>query len=257
MTPPRRRVVIADDEPLARERLRMLLAAHPDHEVVAECAHGEEALDAITRLTPDLVLLDIRMPALTGLEVADALERRTEAVPAIVFVTAFDDHAIEAFEAGALDYLLKPVDRERLARALDRAAARPRATVPGLDPALRAVLETLRAERAYPRRFAVRDAHGGTYFVRADEIEWVDAQGNYVRLHARGQQHLVRDTMQAFEEKLDPRTFVRIHRSAIVNVDQVQRIEPYARGEHVVTMRDGSRLRTSRAHGARLDELLR
>ena len=254
------RVVVADDEPLARERLRMLLAAHPAHEVVAECEDGAQAVEAIATLAPDLVLLDIRMPALSGIEVVEALAAGDGPAPAVVFVTAYDEYALRAFEVSALDYLLKPVDQERLDRALAKAARRPAAPDgsdgPALDPALRTFLETLRAERAYPARFLVRDAKG-LYFVRADEVEWVDAQGNYVALHARGRVHLVRDTMRAFEAKLDPTRFVRVHRSAIVNLDHVQRLEPHAHGEYVITLRDGTRLTSSRAHGTRLHALLR
>jgi two-component system LytT family response regulator len=261
---PSRRVILADDEPLARERLRMLLAAHPAYEVVAECEDGAQAASAIVEQRPDLVFLDIRMPELSGIEVADALREAgidSGHQPAVVFVTAYSEYALQAFDVHALDYLLKPVDRERLARALDHVEARlgaPSApTDETLDAPLRAFLETLRAERAHPARFLVRDARGGLYFVRADEIDWVDAQGNYVRLHAGGRAHLVRDTMKAFEAKLDPATFVRVHRSAIVNLDRVQRLEPYAHGEYVITLRDGTRLRTSRAHSGRLQELLR
>ena len=179
-------------------------------------------------------------------------------MPAIVFVTAFEQYALKAIEVAALDYLLKPVDRERLDRALARAEERlARAPADGIDPGLRAFLEQLRAERAWPRRFLVRDAKGGLYFVGADEIDWVDAEGNYVGLWAAGRKHLVRDTMKALEAKLDPARFVRVHRSAIVNLDRVQRIEPWAHGEYVLTLRDGTKLRTSRAHGARFAELLR
>jgi two-component system, LytTR family, response regulator len=264
------RVLIADDEPLARERLRMLLAEWPEFEVVAECEHGAEAVEAILSLGPDLVFLDIRMPELDGIEVAAVLAEeaaRGVAPPVIVFVTAFDEYALRAFEVNARDYLTKPVDRERLGRALQRAAetlARassgspsPDAGAAGLDPALVSFLEGLRRERAYPVRFLVRDARGGLYFVRADDIEWVEAEENYVRLHAGGRSHLVRDTMRGFREKLDPARFVRVHRSAIVNVDRIARVEPYARGEYTLTLADGTRLTSSRAHSDDLRRLLR
>jgi two-component system LytT family response regulator len=193
------------------------------------------------------------MPALDGLEVAMALGERA---PAVVFVTAFHEFAVRAFEVSAVDYLLKPVDRERFERALERAETRLAADAPvALDPALRQFLETLRADRAYPKRFLVRSARGH-YFVRADEIEWVDAQENYVRLHAGGRAHLVRETMTALEARLNPETFVRVHRSAIVNIDRVERIEPHLRGEYLITLRDGTRITSSRAHSARLRELL-
>ncbi|HXE57804.1 MAG TPA: LytTR family DNA-binding domain-containing protein [Gemmatimonadales bacterium] len=255
-----RRVVIADDEPFARERLRMLLAPHDGWTVVAECEHGAEAVEAILRERPDLVFLDVRMPELSGLEVAEALEARLRGsarVPAVVFVTAHEEFALKAFEVRALDYLLKPVDAGRLARTLERVAERlDGAPAAALDAGLREVLAALDPSAAYPRRFLVRGVRGELYFVRAADIDWAEARGNYVRLHAGGQAHLVRDTMQAFEAKLDPATFVRVHRSAIVNLDHVRKLEPYARGEYVVTLRDGTRLRTSRVHGARLHALL-
>ena len=256
------RVVIADDEPLARERIASLLAGRAGYDVVAECEDGAQAVDAILARRPDLVFLDIKMPALDGLEVVEALGGALgDAPPEVVFVTAFDEFALRAFEVSAADYLLKPVDRERLDRALARVEARLTARRQGgapapLDPALRDFLQRLRDERAYPARFLVRASHG-LYFVRAAEVEWVDAAGNYVRLHARGKAHLVRDTMRAFEAKLDPTTFVRVHRSAIVNLDHVQRLEPHAHGEYVITLRDGTRLTSSKAHGTRLHALVR
>jgi two-component system LytT family response regulator len=247
-----RRVLIADDEPLARERMRMLLAGRAGYEIVAECEDGIQAADRIAADRPDVVFLDINMPALDGLEVAEALG---DGAPAVVFVTAFHEFAVRAFEVSAVDYLLKPVDRERLERALARAEARLAAGTSLTLDSVREFLATLRAERAYPRRFLVRSSRGH-HFVRADEIDWVDAQGNYVRVHAGGRSHMLRDTMTAFEAKLDPDTFVRVHRSAIVNVDRIERIEPYARGEYLLTLRDGTRLTSSRAHSVRLHELL-
>lgn len=258
------RVLIADDEPLARERLRMLLAERPELEIVGEAEDGAAAVEAILRERPDVVFLDIRMPELDGIEVARVLAAEAEggaSPPVIVFVTAFDEYALRAFEVNARDYLTKPVDRERLGEALDRALAamksRSDASRSALDPSLVAFLESLRRERAFPVRFLVRDARGGLYFVRADDIEWVEAEENYVRLHACGRSHLVRDTMTAFREKLDPARFVRVHRSAIVHVDRIARVEPYARGEYTLTLLDGTKLTSSRAHSDDLRRLLR
>jgi two-component system LytT family response regulator len=264
-----RRVVLADDEPLARERLRMLLAAHPGWRVAGEAEDGASAVRAILEARPDLVFLDIRMPELSGIEVVDALDAAAEEhqapLPAIVFVTAHDEYAVRAFEQRALDYLLKPVDAPRMARALarveERLAAAPAAGTPAAAPdvgvQLRELLAALGTTPAWPRRFVVRDAKGGLYFVRAADVEWVEAQENYVALHAGGRVHLVRDTMKRFEAKLDPDVFVRVHRSAIVSLDHVARLEPYAHGEYTIVLRDGTRLRTSKAHGARLLALLR
>jgi two-component system LytT family response regulator len=197
------------------------------------------------------------MPGLNGIEVAQALDAEDRAAPVIVFVTAHDEFAIAAFDVSAADYLLKPVDRERFDRALERVEARlGAARESGLDPALRTVLEKLQAQRSYPRRFLVR-ATKGYYFVKTDDVEWVDAQGNYMRLHAGGKAHMVRATMKGFEQQLDPERFVRVHRSAIVAVDCVERIEPHEHGEYRVTLRDGTKLTSSRAHSEALRRLLR
>lgn len=255
-----RRVVIADDEPFARERLRMLLQAHPAWTIVAECEHGLGAVDAIVAHQPDLVFLDIRMPELDGIEVVQALDAQPNGgrtrIPAIVFVTAHESYAVKAFEVRALDYLLKPVDPERLARTIDVIERRFADGHPTYEREMRAFLTALREGQGYPRRFLVRDSRGGLYFVRADEIEWVEARENYVRLHGGGRTHLIRDTMRSFEAKLDPATFVRAHRSAIVSLDHVRRLEPYARGEYLVVLKDGTQLRTSRTYGAKLHALL-
>jgi len=262
------RIVIADDEPLARQRIRSLLDDRDDLKIVGEARDGAEAVDMIMREQPDIVFLDVKMPELDGFEVIAALEAMREPgsatgdaapTPAVIFVTAFGEFAVKAFEVRALDYLLKPFDRARLERALESASAR-RARVgerqsPSLDPALRELLAMLRSEHAHDERFLIRSGHR-MYFVAAGDIEWADAAGNYVRLHAGGRAHLYRDTMKAIEGRLDPRRFVRIHRSAIVNIDRVAQIEPYVHGEYVVTMRDGTRLTSSRAHNAGLRALL-
>lgn len=256
------RIVIADDEPLARQRIRSLLEDRRDVAIAAEARDGGEAVDMILRERPDVVFLDVKMPELDGFEVIAALDEMSQAdaeaetssfSPAIVFVTAFGEFAVKAFEVRALDYLLKPFDRARLDRALESAAAR--RVTGGAAPALRELLAMLRTEQRREERFLIRSGHR-MYFVLASDIDWADAAGNYVRLHANGRAHLHRDTMKAIESKLDPRRFVRIHRSAIVNIDRIAQIEPYVHGEYVVTMRDGTRLTSSRAHSAGLRALL-
>jgi len=256
------RIVITDDEPLARQRIRSLLEDRRDVTIVGEARDGAEAVDVILRERPDVVFLDVKMPELDGFEVIAALEEMSHAdaeaaassvSPAIIFVTAFGEFAVKAFEVRALDYLLKPFDRARLDRALESAAAR-RAT-PAASPALRELLGMLRSEERREQRFLIRSGHR-MYFVLASDIDWADAAGNYVRLHAQGRAHLHRDTMKALETRLDPQRFVRIHRSAIVNIDRIAQIEPYVHGEYVVTMRDGTRLTSSRAHSAGLRALL-
>jgi len=264
------RIVIADDEPLARQRIRSLLEDRRDVMIVGEARDGAEAVDVILRERPDVVFLDVKMPELDGFEVIAALEEMsqpdaeagaTSSSPAIVFVTAFGEFAVKAFEVRALDYLLKPFDRARLDRALESAATRrakratDRSGSTPFDPALRELLAMLRSEERREERFLIRSGHR-MYFVLASDIDWADAAGNYVRLHAQGRAHLHRDTMKALESRLDPRRFVRIHRSAIVNIDRIAQIEPYVHGEYVVTMRDGTRLTSSRAHSAGLRALL-
>ncbi|MEP6733694.1 MAG: LytTR family DNA-binding domain-containing protein [bacterium] len=259
------RVLIADDEPPARVRVRAMLASHPTYEIISEVGDGAAAVDVMLSERPDIVFLDIRMPELDGFEVIDALISASGAMPAIVFVTAYDAFAVKAFEVGALDYLLKPFDQPRFDRALESAAERIelRALRAAggteamlVDPGIDSFLRTVRSQRARPSRFLVRRGRQ-MQFVRAEEIDWLDAQGNYVRLHIGGRAHLLRDTMTAMETKLDPVQFVRVHRSAIVNIDRVAHIEPHVHGEFEVTMRDGARLTTSAAHSAKLRALLR
>lgn len=250
-------VVIADDEPLARERLRGMLATRAECRVVAECRNGAEARDAIEKLRPDIVLLDIRMPALDGIEVAEAI---TQNHSAIIFVTAHDEYALRAFDVNALDYVLKPVDQDRLDRAINRAEERrgeaSAAGAIGIDPGLLDFLETLRAERSYPSRFLIRSAKD-LYFVRVEEIEWADAQGNYVRLHSGGKHHMLRRSFNDFEGSLDPNRFLRVHRSTIVNLAQVSRLEPHGHGEYILTLKNGVRITTSRTYADRLAPILK
>jgi two-component system LytT family response regulator len=248
------RAVIVDDEPLARERIRTLLADYPDWTLAAECGDGLEAVAAIERERPDLVFLDIQMPELDGFEVLDALGPGS--APAIIFVTAFDEFALRAFEVSAVDYLLKPIDSSRFQQALDRARGRLGARVQEANLQFEQLVQLWRTRQNLATRFVVRD--GGTIsFVKVQDVDWIDAAGNYVRLHAAGREHLVRDTMKAVEARLDPAVFVRVHRSAIVNIDRVSALEPYFHGEYVVIMRDGARLTSSRSHSERLRSLLK
>ncbi len=246
------RVVLADDEPLARERLRTLLAARTDCILAGESADGADAVAVIAAERPDLVLLDVQMPELDGFEVLEALP--PDLRPAIVFVTAYDEYAVRAFDVSAVDYLLKPVEPARFTAALDRAAARRGPTAAGPD--FSALLAEVRALRGPARRFVVRDGHR-IRFIATDDVDWIDAAGNYVRLHVAGHSHLLRETMKSVEARLDPERFVRVHRSAIVNLERVVSMEPYFHGEYVLTLRDGTRLNSSRSQGARLRALVR
>ena len=244
------RTVIVDDEDLARERIQALLEEQPDIEIVGVCADGTTAIETIDREHPDLVFLDVQMPGMDGFEVVENLDR--EHVPAIVFVTAYDGHALRAFEINALDFLLKPFDQSRFEKALERARAqlsRDRNSL--IDARLVSLLEGLHEERKYPERLIVKSG-GRVFFVRTEDIDWVEASGNYVKIHAKGEAHLIRESMKNMETKLDAKTFVRIHRSAIVNIDRIKELEPWFHGEYVVIMRDGTRLTASRVFSERL-----
>jgi two-component system LytT family response regulator len=247
------RAVIADDEPLARERVRGFLAAFPQVQVVRECGDGAQAAQALRELRPDLVFLDVQMPELDGFGVLEAV--RGQAAPAVIFVTAHDRYALRAFDVHAADYLLKPFSRARFGQAVERVLAR---GADAREAAARQVAELLDHLRggAGEERIAVRTDRG-VHFVRAAEIDWVEAEGNYVRLHARGQRHLLREPLHRMLARLDPRRFVRVHRSAAVNLDRVRRLEPWFHGEFEVVLEDGTRLRSSRTFSGRLRELIR
>lgn len=246
--------VIVDDEPLARERIRTLLTDYPEWVVAAECGDGLDAVQAIGREQPDLVFLDIQMPELDGFEVLEALG--PSSAPAIIFITAFDEFALRAFEVSAVDYLLKPIDPSHFQQALGRARARLGQTPRDPSLQLEQLMRFWREQQGLASRFVVRDG-GKISFVKVKDVDWIDAAGNYIRLHADGRVYLVRDTMKAVEARLDPAFFIRVHRSAIVNIDRVSALEPYFHGEYVVIMRDGSKLTSSRSHSERLRALLK
>ncbi len=251
------RTVIADDEAPGRRTLRLLLRGDPDVDVVAECASGPETVAAVRAEQPDLVFLDIQMPGATGFEVLDAL--RGEASPRVVFVTAHGEHALRAFDVAAVDYVLKPFDDDRFARALERAkeAVRERQAL-ALAQRLGALVARPEPPAASERpleRIAVRD-RGNVHLVPAEEIDWIGAQDYYAELHAGAQSYLVREPLRSLERRLDPRCFARIHRAAIVNVKRVRTLEPTTHGEWTVVLRDGQRLRLSRSHRESLDALL-
>lgn len=234
------RALIADDEPVARRGLRVLLAEQPGVTVVGEAATGEAALVAVRELRPDLLFLDVQMPALDGFGVLAGLP--VAARPAVVFTTAFEQYALPAFEASALDYLLKPFDAARLERALRRVRAHLRGAAPPSGGPVR-------------ERFVLR-AREGVVFVAHDTVEWLESWGNYVRLHAAGRHYLLRETTAAVEATLDPALFVRISRSVIVNAACVRCIVPRANGQLEVGLASGARLRASRRHAAAVRRFL-
>ncbi len=246
------RVLIVDDESWARRRLAAFLQSVGDVQVVGECGNGAEAVEAIRDLAPDLAFLDVQMPEFNGFEVLQSIG--PDRMPLVVFATAYDDYAVRAFEAHALDYLLKPFGEERLRQAVVRAReelGRKRVWAGGLE----ALVLELRRERRYLRRLVVK-AGGRVIFLRAADVDWFEAAGNYVTLHVGTVQHLIRDTVGALETKLDPELFVRIHRSTIVNLDRVRELSPWFRGEQMITLKDGTSLAVGRAFRRRLQRFV-
>ena len=246
------RALVVDDETLARQRIRHLLRRSTDIEVVGECADGLEAVKAVETLAPDLVFLDIQMPELDGFGVVEAVG--PERMPPTLFITAYDQHALRAFEVHAVDYLLKPFSPERFHQALERARrwCRPAASE---GPDLEALLASLRPERPWADRLLVRqgDRH---LLVKTETVQWIEAEDNYVRLHVEGTSHLVRQTMAGLLARLDPAQFRRIHRSAIVNLDCIKEFQPWTGGDQLVIMRDGTRLTLSRTYRDQFGEWL-
>jgi len=266
------RVLIVDDERLPRQRLLRLLEEVPNTECVGECANGRSTVEAIESLLPDLVLLDVRMPGMGGLEVARAL---TGHVPFVIFVTAFDEYALSAFEVHAIDYLLKPVERERFVAAVERARVLVSSTSAAQrhERLLALLKEDAQADdgadahsslgdptappvagdsAVFPRRFLVK-GDGQMYFVAVDDIDWIEAYGNYVRLHVGKGVHLIRETLGNIERKLDPTRVARVHRSSVVNLDRVARMDLWGAGDYVVLLKDGTKLKLSRWYRSRIE----
>jgi len=245
------RIVIVDDEPLARAVVREYLGAHTGVEVVAECGNGFEAVKAVTELSPDLVFLDVQMPKLSGFEVLELLGRDV----AVIFTTAYDQYALRAFEVHAVDYLLKPFGEERFAEALSRARERLRAKAQGgPDVQMEALTDAVRSKGPL-ERVLIRDG-AQVHVLPVDRIDYVEAQDDYVCFVADGRQYLKDQTLAAVEGLLDPARFVRIHRSYLLNIERIARVELYAKDSRVAILRDGRRLPVSRAGYARLAKLL-
>jgi two-component system LytT family response regulator len=241
------RVLVVDDEPLAREGMRLLLADEPAVTQVAEARNGAEAVAAIRAQRPDLLLLDVQMPAMDGFDVLRELG--PEHMPPVIFVTAHDQYAIRAFEVNAIDYLLKPVTRERFQLALAR--MRERGITQGESQHFHALLQQLAAPPKFLTRVALRSA-GRISFVGVDDVLYVQAAENYVQLHLKNSRHLLHVPIATLEASLDPQMFLRIHRSMIVNVKQVQELETGAHGEYIVVLKGGARLQSSRSYHDRI-----
>jgi len=248
------RILVVDDEPPARRKLIGFLQAEDDVEVVGEAGSGPEALEAIVALRPDAVFLDVQMPEMDGFEVLQAID--ADRRPAVIFATAYDRFALRAFEVSALDYLLKPFDRGRLRQSLDR--LRSQLTGTGeLTSKLDRLLGHLHRERRWAQRIMVR-SQGRVIFVSVSEIDWIESAANYVELHVGRRSHLLRETLRTLEERLDPTRFVRVHRSAIVNIDRVREIHPFAKNDFVVVLEGQAgevRVRMSRRYRDNLERL--
>jgi two-component system, LytTR family, response regulator len=248
------RALIVDDEPLARQRIRTLLEKDSEVEVIDECGDGRAALAAIQEYRPDLVFLDVQMPVLDGFGVIEELGGAL--MPAVIFVTAHDRFALRAFEVHAFDYLLKPFDKERFHTALERAKAAVTQSRNGDVQQLLALLKDVRETRSLPERLVVKTG-GRVFFVRIEEIDWIEAAGNYVRLHCGKEDHLLRESMSGVEGRLDERQFLRIHRSTIVNVERIQELQPAFHGDYAVILRDGTELTLSRGYRDKVQALLK
>jgi two-component system LytT family response regulator len=251
---PKIRTLIVDDEPLARRRVRRLLSRDAEVEIVGDCANGYEAIAAINEYSPDLIFLDVQMPEIDGFKV---LERRGSGrTPLVVFVTAYDSYALRAFEVSAVDYLLKPFDRRRFEKAMQRVKTRLSAErEDGVSQRALALLEELKAHSNHLDRLVVKSG-GRAFFLKTSEIDWVEAEGKYVRLHVGRDSHLLREAIGTLEAQLDPKLFARIHRSAIVNIDRIKELQPWFHNEYRVVLHDGTTLMLSRGCRKRLADLL-
>jgi two-component system LytT family response regulator len=250
------RTAIVEDEPHARTLLRsMLVARHREIEIVVEAEDGPSAVDAIRRHRPDLVFLDVQLPEMNGFEVLDAVG--AESLPVVIFVTAFDQYALRAFDVHAVDYLLKPFDAEHLDRSVSRAVA----TLDrrGATEITRRMTELLAevqgARRRTSRRIPVR-ADGRTRFVEIADIDWIEADDKVLRIHAGRDVHVIRDTMSSLEARLDPEVFLRLHRGAIVNVRRIHEVQPWFQGDYLVILKDGTKLTSGRTYRENLRRLL-
>ncbi len=257
------RAVIVDDEGLARDTLQLLLDTHDDIEIVAVCENGQQAVETIEATAPDLVFLDIQMPVMNGFEVVETVGPAK--MPVVIFVTAYDQYALRAFEAQALDYLLKPFDDERFEQALERAremirqqqvgqlGARLAALVAGDQPVSAPAADSA---TPYLQRIMIKSRQS-MYFLRVEDVDWIEAAGDYVSIHVDGKPHLLRETMSGMLEKLNPTQFVRIHRSSIVRIDSISEVKPYFHGDYIILLKSGKELKLSRRYWESVEKVLK
>jgi two-component system LytT family response regulator len=254
MSNPKLRVLVADDEPLARKLIRRFLKQEPDVELLAECSDGKEAVAMIRNTKPDLLFLDVQMPELDGFAVLDTLGPAE--MPQVIFTTAYESYAIRAFELHALDYLLKPFDQVRFKAALQHARERFRnRRLDDEGVQIGSLLETIKAQQQHLDRLIIK-ADGRITFLNTHDIEWIEADDKYVYLHTAKGKKMVRQTLSSMEAQLDPNRFRRIHRSAVVNIERIKEMQPLFNGEHSVLMDDGTKLTLSRTYKDKLFELL-
>lgn len=261
VAPARIRTIIVDDEPAARRGVRLLLERDTLVEIVGEATTGSEAAELIRRTKPDLAFLDVQMPGGDGFAALQQIG--AEAAPAVVFVTAYDEHALRAFEVNAVDYLLKPYDDTRFTAALQRAkeavrrrqSDRVNARLVQLLDYLQHAAPAVATEPAGDR--ILIKSSGEIFFLKAEEIDWIEAEGDYMKFHVNGRTHLMRETMARLEARLDPKQFIRIHRSTIVNIDRLRKLSPSFAGEYAVILHDGTKLRLSRGYQERITALLK
>jgi len=249
------RALIVDDEPLAREWVRSAIAEDPELEVMGECGDGFEAAEAIRRLKPDLVFLDVQMPGLDGFGVLEALT--PEEIPAVVFVTAFDQYAVRAFEAQAVDYLMKPFSKERVEEAVRRVRELVKGkSLEDFRESISRIVEKIRRDRSFPE-WVLLKADGKNIFVKVKDIDWIESSRNNVRIHVGQTIYLLHETTSAIASRLDPKKFLRIHRSAIVNIERIKELHPWFNGDYAVVLRDGTQLTLSSSYRDRLKEFRR
>ena len=246
------RALVVDDEPLARAMIREMLESDSEVEITGECSNGREAVEAIKSSMPDIVFLDIQMPEIGGFEVLESLDPSSH--PHVIFVTAYDQYAVRAFEVHALDYLLKPFDRERFEGAWQRAKAQIKTDrTSRRDQDIIALLEELKAGPRYLERLVIKNG-GRVFFMHVQDIYCIEAEGNYVRVYDNQKGYLLRETISSLEEQLDPKQFLRIHRSAIVKIDRIKEMQPWFHGEYRIIMENGKQLALSRNYRANLQE---
>jgi two-component system, LytTR family, response regulator len=239
------RTLIVDDEPLARKRIRRFLSREPDISLIEECGCGREAIKIIEETSPDFLFLDVQMPEINGFEVLQSI--KLERMPVVIFITAYDQHALKAFEFHALDYLLKPFKQDRFKSALERAKAQlaNASSAHEANTGLETFIRKFQAQQSYLTRFLVKSSNR-VVFIKAAEVDWIESAANYALLHVNDKTHLVRETMQALEAKLCPNMFQRISRSVIVNLERVKELQPMGKGQYVIILTNGKQLSMSR-----------